>query len=557
MWFFVFLHMRRIVLIFLLFLFISGVRGQEVRLPADLRQHNLVSYNSSLFNPAFSLDRNDPESIAFWTRWQWQSIDADPTTLFLNYTRKLNDRSTAGAAFFQHNTGVYFNTGGVLNFAYELNLTSTIQLAFGANLFGFKQKLADTRFSTNPGLPLPQLRVSNDFILQMAPGVRLSVQGLSFSMASENLLDYNFALKEANTQGSDKIFMGMLSYDFPLPMQDPNSYLRPSLYLRTVPGESNQIGLNTYLNTSKYWAQLGYNNFYGIGVGGGGTFFKKYSLGAVMEFGTSASVNSKEPSFEIVAAYFFGTPEERNKVTTYNVEMEVAKPPIDEKAKEEKAVEAQEKEAAKVEEDRLKEISRLEKARQKEIKDSIAAIKVDNGVVLSKREQRRKQDSINKVNEAEVLAEKVRQQQKRTLDSISNAREAEAIAAAKKLELQKAKDSIDQVALERAAKEKTQDLAGDKPKTGEKYEEVATFEGLEPGYYLIANVFGTKKYFDAFMKDLTNKGLEPQSFFRNSNKYNYVYLGRYNTMNEARNARDGKLNGKYPEKTWIFRVVGK
>ena len=91
---------------------------------------------------------------------------------------------------------------------------------------------------------------------------------------------------------------------------------------------------------------------------------------------------------------------------------------------------------------------------------------------------------------------------------------------------------------------------------GEKYEEVATVEGLEPGFYLIANVFGTKKYFDAFMQDLRKKGIEPGSFVKGKNNYNYVYLKRYDTISEARNARDSKLNGKYQDKTWIFRVIG-
>jgi hypothetical protein len=88
----------------------------------------------------------------------------------------------------------------------------------------------------------------------------------------------------------------------------------------------------------------------------------------------------------------------------------------------------------------------------------------------------------------------------------------------------------------------------------ERYEEVAQVDGLTPGFYLIANVFGTKKYFENFMETLQQKGLEPKSFYRSANKYNYVYLERYNTMEEARRARDSKFSGKYPDKTWIFRV---
>jgi len=78
---------------------------------------------------------------------------------------------------------------------------------------------------------------------------------------------------------------------------------------------------------------------------------------------------------------------------------------------------------------------------------------------------------------------------------------------------------------------------------------------LQTGFYLIANVFGTKKYFEAFMKTLKGKGLDPKSFYRNVNKYNYVYLQRYNTIEDARQGRNSKFDGKYSEDLWIFRVV--
>ncbi|MCJ7466261.1 MAG: PorP/SprF family type IX secretion system membrane protein [Maribacter sp.] len=548
--------MQRTLLLFLLILFSNEVFGQEVRLPADLRQHNLVTYNASLFNPAFSLDRNEPESVAFWTRWQWQSIDSDPTTLFLNYTRRIDGRSAAGAAFFQQNTGVYFNTGGVINYAYAINFNATTQLAFGVNLFGFKQKLADDRFVIDPNIPLPQLRVSNDFILQMAPGIRLSVLGLSFSVASENLFDYNFALNESNTDRADKIFMGMLSYDFPITMKEPNAYFRPSLYLRTLPGEANQIGINTLFNTRKYWAQLGYNNFYGVGIGGGATLFERLSLGALAEFGTSASINTKKPSFEIMAAYFLGTPEERFAVTDYNLEL--AEKPIltDQELQDEKLKENLEKEQALAAQEKAKETERLNKANEKKVKDSLANLKEAEAVVLTRKDRRQQRDSL-------ALAQNQKLEQGRLQDSINRKKEADAIVAAQRRDLERKQDSLNQIKIaeEEAIKKQAEleNLAqqeADKPKTDEKYEEVKSASGIEPGYYLIANVFGTKKYYEAFMKDLTAKGLQPNSFVTGPKNYNYVYLGRYDTMGEARKARDSKLGGKYPDKTWIFRVIG-
>ncbi|MEL6484337.1 MAG: hypothetical protein AAFP96_05770, partial [Bacteroidota bacterium] len=150
--------------------------------------------------------------------------------------------------------------------------------------------------------------------------------------------------------------------------------------------------------------------------------------------------------------------------------------------------------------------------------------------------------------------------QAREAERLARAREA---AEKRRLAEQRERDSINQViertrrlAIEQRKKDSIQRLQTEDVKINpnEKYQEVKGEEGLEPGFYLIANVFGTKKYFEAFMTDLRKKGLQPGSFYRAKNKYNYVYLQRYNTIQEARKARDSRFSGKYNQKLWIFRV---
>lgn len=571
---FVFLRMLRILTTLLLLLtFLTSWGQNEARLPADLRQHNLTTYNSSLFNPAFSLDRNNPQSLAFWVRWQWQGIDANPTTLFLNYTRKLNDRSAAGIGFFQQNTGVFFDTGGVLNYAYRLELSPIIKLTVGANLFGFKQTLADDRFQFDPNLPLPLPTTVDDFILQMAPGVSLSVERLTLSLASENLLDYNFTAKEGNTSKEDKIFMALFSYDFPLPISSvSNAFLRPSMYLRTIPGQANQVGFYGLLNTNKYWGQFGYNNFYGYGVGGGGTFLKRLSIGALVEFGTGASINQKT-SFELMAAYFFGTPDERHKIVGFDLdEKETMLLVLEEERNEQKKID---EEVAKAEElaaeEQQKKSEKELREKEKIAKDSLQRVKKEEALAVKKRQEQLAETKKRKT--AEALDKKQEEERQRKLDSVETVRKAEAVAELEIIRQQRIQDSLAQVKIEKTrqeAKEKAEEEAKkkaedervapkeetDKPQENEKYEEVKTEDGLQPGYYLIANVFGTKKYFDAFMADLQTKGLQPKSFLRSKNNFNYAYLERFETMGEARRARDTNYDGKYSGKTWIFRVVG-
>lgn len=92
-------------------------------------------------------------------------------------------------------------------------------------------------------------------------------------------------------------------------------------------------------------------------------------------------------------------------------------------------------------------------------------------------------------------------------------------------------------------------------KTKGLYDDIASEDGLFPGYYLVANVFEYKENYKKFMEILSEKGLEPKWFFRKMNQYNYVYLARYDTYEEATKARETNFFGKYTDETWVLRVV--
>ncbi len=608
-WFFVFLHMLKKGGILICFFFALVINAQEVQVPVDLRQHNLIDYNASLFNPVLSLDGDTSQSIAFWTRWQWQQIDADPTTLFLNYSRKLSEESAAGLGFFQHNTGVYVNTGALLNYAYFYSVNDDLRIGLGLNLFGFKQVLADTRLLPDPDFPLPGVSTTNDFILQAAPGILLKWKDLQIGLTSENLFDYNFARKERQSNPEERIYLMSGGYDFKL--FSGNSVLRPMLYYKSVPAQNDQYGLNTIFSARRYWVQAGYNNFYGVSVGAGGKFLRKLSIGALMEFATDASLDGKDASFEVVAAYQFGKREsEEREVPKQTEELIVETNDEDENEDENiaavventetdkseererlKSQRRQEKEALQAEklalqnkeaEERLKakeiaiaerERETAERLRQQQRNDSIANAKLSQRLELDQQ----KTDSLNLI-EAERIqrkeAELATQQksdsikrataesaenlvtQRKLMDSLSNLnaerirRKEAAVAAQKRL------DSMNNLRAVQVEKEVSAEKEQVVVQKDEKYEEVKTEDGLQAGFYLIANVFGTKTYYNAFMEDLGKKGLNPKSFLRSLNNYQYVYLERYDTMAEARQARNSKFFGKYPDKTWIFRVVG-
>ncbi len=512
---FLYPSMPKLLIIFFALLISRTLIAQEVPLPPDFRQYNLTQYNSSLLNPVFTLDRNNPQSLSLWTRWQWQQIDADPTTVFVNYTHRLKGNAAFGVGFLQQNTGVLLQTGGVLNYAYQLNIDEDFQISLGLNLFGFQQELADDRFQQGPGLPF--LNDGPSFVLQAAPGIQVGYKNFRLGFVGENIVDYNVTSGEKNNGYDEKIFVGHASYQFPIPGTGifEGAYLRPMAYLKTVPTLDTQYGMNTLFATQKLWVQAGYHNFYGISGGVGGTFFDKFSIGALVEMGTSSDLDGKEPTFEIVTSYQFAVPVLRDKISELEEEEEETLEPAE---KEEEIVAEEETEIVKEKKLSRKERKALALAQKKKTQDSlILVIRSRDSLAVAK-------------SKAEAVAEEMRLK-----------------------ELQRKKDSLETLAKvkEAATKELT---AEERPKKGERFEEAVLTEDIRPGFYLIVNIFGTKTYYNRFMQTLKDQGLAPKSFYRTSRKHNYVYLERYDSMQEARKARDSKFFGKYPETIWIFRV---
>ncbi len=78
--------------------------------------------------------------------------------------------------------------------------------------------------------------------------------------------------------------------------------------------------------------------------------------------------------------------------------------------------------------------------------------------------------------------------------------------------------------------------------------------GVKSGYYVIANVFKSRKYLDAFLGDLKQKGLDAGYFYNKENGLHYVYLADYNYKSDAKTAYVSNMNGQYSADKWIMQV---
>jgi len=82
----------------------------------------------------------------------------------------------------------------------------------------------------------------------------------------------------------------------------------------------------------------------------------------------------------------------------------------------------------------------------------------------------------------------------------------------------------------------------------------ADIVGVQSGFYMIVNVYKNKKYLDAFMETLKQKGLNARKFYNKKNGLNYVYLADFNFKEDAQLAYVSNLDGKYNAEKWIMQI---
>lgn len=82
----------------------------------------------------------------------------------------------------------------------------------------------------------------------------------------------------------------------------------------------------------------------------------------------------------------------------------------------------------------------------------------------------------------------------------------------------------------------------------------ATIPNEDQGYYIIANVFALSENTDNFMKALKKRGFQPQKMVNAQNKFQYVYLKKVATQEEAQVWVQSQMNGQYHDKLWVLSV---
>ena len=77
---------------------------------------------------------------------------------------------------------------------------------------------------------------------------------------------------------------------------------------------------------------------------------------------------------------------------------------------------------------------------------------------------------------------------------------------------------------------------------------------IENGYYLITNIFKRENYFERGMEKLRSQGLEPQYFRNPKDNYIYVYLKKFDSLDDAKQSLFSNVNNSYSGDLYILKI---
>jgi len=496
--------------------------------------HNQLYFNRFFINPTFSLVRENKSYLNILHRNQYTSFEDNRQNYFLGFSNKLNDHTALGIGVYSQWSGVVQEFGFNANYATSVKIGQKSKLSFGTNLTYFNEGLDQNRITAIENDPtLSEARKESKIAIQ--PALTLSLGKFDFGLFAKDLLKYNQTTNEFVTNLSDKSIRASLQYTHSFNAASglfEDARLMPLVQLgKNENNELIYIG-SLVLDLPKYgWLQTNFDNDYGMSLGIGFNLSKKMSIGYLLEKDILQKETDLGWNHEVSLAYTFKNDKLNINLTADSSQDEKIDQIIRNYEEQILALTAEQGEAPLNKEET-----------NKKIMNTLAH---ENRMILDQLILR--QDSIeNARNEAfekrfEMIVRAVRSDIKNSIKSNLHDFTPKKNTA---LTNSKTKNNADKIQKRRDFKE-----------LPIKQLNQANLVGANSGYYVIANVYKNKKYLNAFVKDLKEKGLNPKQFYNKENGLHYVYLADYNHKGDAKTAYASNLNGKYQKEKWIMEVA--
>ena len=544
-----------ISLVFLALLALTKVSAQEDDpiLPYKVAPQNLLKFNRFLINPTFSTVREDKSYINLLHRNQSVQFQDNDQTYFLSYSGRIGDRSGLGLSLYNQKVGPVSNIGVLANYAYGIKLSDKSNFTFGGNLAYYSTGLDRNSIDVVDPNDFRLNGTEDSNVLSFQPGFNISFGKFDFGAFAENLVDYNIKTSKSLTEFKDKAYSGHLQYTHQFENSDgimESGRLMPLARARMDGQNDITFGGSLILDLPKLgWLQGGYDSFYGASAGAGFNINRRLSLGYTMEKGFSTDFDNLGVTHEISFAYSFTPTLTEDRVLLEDevdqlVDNDTEAPTSKDEQIEELKRKLAENDAI-IAELMFRQDS-LESNRKKDLERRFE-------MVMRMVRNETKSDRPDLEQKAEQLFLNGHDKPSSLTKNASN----DGVVYTNSAQRIQAKDAVVTANRNNERVSSTQTVASNNtyPSTSKvKSRKFKNLEGVEDGYYVVANVYKGGRYMDKFIDDLGQKGINANYIDNPDNGLKYVYLQRFDTWEEAVDAHKSNLNGAYNEAMWIMNV---
>ncbi len=544
-----------ISLVFLALLALTKVSAQEDDpiLPYKVAPQNLLKFNRFLINPTFSTVREDKSYINLLHRNQSVQFQDNDQTYFLSYSGRIGDRSGLGLSLYNQKVGPVSNIGVLANYAYGIKLSDKSNFTFGGNLAYYSTGLDRNSIDVVDPNDFRLNGTEDSNVLSFQPGFNISFGKFDFGAFAENLVDYNIKTSKSLTEFKDKAYSGHLQYTHQFENSDgimESGRLMPLARARMDGQNDITFGGSLILDLPKLgWLQGGYDSFYGASAGAGFNINRRLSLGYTMEKGFSTDFDNLGVTHEISFAYSFTPTLTEDRVLLEDevdqlVDNDTEAPTSKDEQIEELKRKLAENDAI-IAELMFRQDS-LESNRKKDLERRFE-------MVMRMVRNETKSDRPDLEQKAEQLFLNGHDKPSSLTKNASN----DGVVYTNSAQRIQAKDAVVTANRNNERVSSTQTVASNNtyPSTSKvKSRKFKNLEGVEDGYYVVANVYKGGRYMDKFIDDLGQKGIDANYIDNPDNGLKYVYLQRFDTWEEAVDAHKSNLNGAYNEAMWIMNV---
>lgn len=489
---------KKILLIFAAVLFSIATQAQQIPLYSN------YFFTPFIYNPARSGTSGYTE-LTILHRRQWTGIQGSPETSALAINGSLNEQKVGWSAYgFADQTDIVKRLGLYGNYAYHINLSDNTVLSFGLGAGYLNNSIDVNNIRAREQGDVFTITNGDRGTFDVNAGINLKIANFQIGGSALQLVGQSIKYtEEPNTKVSYTLlrhYTATAQYDFKF--DGDKTILSPLVMVRAAENVPIQVDAGLLLNLTRYgYIGAMYRSEYAVTGNIGINLTEQLTVGYAYDFSLNDYGSQLGTSHEFMLMYKFGNNRKNERL-----------------------------------ENEVKKLKQQQREQQKKVEETIDE-KLEEFKDKQQREMKAKIDSAaNQVSQQ--AAQNVQNQT--PANTTSNQQNAN-----------NRRDNQNQT------QNNNQGNNANPVNNGQNnggYNNANTASNVTPGsngYYVVAGVFSNKNNADRLQRKLEGQGFDVRTFQDPGNFYYYVYLLKFDSYQEADQAKSSSLNGRYNGELWI------